>query len=177
MRRMTSPFCTPIFAYSESGTIENSLKPLATPFLNEGTILALVARSERFVSALLISLRATTYWFSESCLTPSPPPPACACGAPPASGIGATPRFGGAAAERWQPRRWCSPCAPRGKRRSAPRGRRVPRSIAGGRAPHHPEQQAPCQRIRYVMHPLVTAAGGPSDNMTSPGRGPLTFCQ
>src|SRR2546428_9882518 len=83
MRLITSPFCTPILAYRESGTMEKSLKPLATPFLNEGTILALVARSERFVSALLISLRATTYWFSESCLTPSPPPPACACGAPP----------------------------------------------------------------------------------------------
>ena len=83
-------------AYSESGTIENNLKPLATPFLNEGTILALVARSERLVSALLISLRATTYWFSESCLTPSPPPDAC--GTPPGTGIGVTPRFGGAAA-------------------------------------------------------------------------------
>src|SRR3989442_12954275 len=95
MRRMTSPFGAPILAYSESGRIENKLKPLATPFLNEGTILALVARSERLVSALLISLRATTYWFSESCLTPSPPD---ACGTPPGTGIGVTPRFGGAAA-------------------------------------------------------------------------------
>src|SRR2546428_11678648 len=99
MRRMTSPFCTPILAYSESGTIENNLKPLATPVLNEGTILALVARSERLGSALLISLRATTYWFSESCLTPSPPD---ACGTPPGTGIGVTPRFGGGAALAWQ---------------------------------------------------------------------------
>src|SRR5207237_10547563 len=92
-RLVTWPFGRQVVACRLSRTMEQSLKPLATPFLNDGTIRALVARSERLVRALLISLFATTYWFSESCLTPSPPPPAAT-----GPGTGEMPMLGGAAA-------------------------------------------------------------------------------
>ena len=46
-----------------------SLKPFATPFLNDGTIRACVASLERSERLSLMVAFATTYWFSESCLT------------------------------------------------------------------------------------------------------------
>src|SRR5712692_9552279 len=92
MRRITSPFWIPIFEYSESGTIEKSLNPFATPFLKDGTMRACVASYERSLSAPFTVDLASTYWFSESCRTSF-----CAAGCP-GCGIGEKPRFGGAAA-------------------------------------------------------------------------------
>ncbi len=74
MRWMTSPFCRPIFEKMLPGLIEKSLKPLALPFLNDGTMRAWVATSLRLPSARSTSPRSTLYCVSLTFVTPGPPP-------------------------------------------------------------------------------------------------------